>query len=229
MGLQHELDVGGHDLETAADDGVVAAAVEPQERVGVERREVGGAHPAALEPSCVGAHFEHSDLIDVEHVARGGVDDAQLGAGVRAPDAAPLGRAPLLMITQRPPGDAAGELGGAVGDEHRDGVLVSNAMAVAGSSGAVPQVTTCRLARSAGSRSAASTVFNALGTNEMAFGRWRRTSSVQSSTRKRSINAMRRPATIEVSVSQMPLMCTSGLPVTLTPVARRGPSALADS
>ena len=104
--------VGLH-LVPAADDGLVGAPDDPDEAVGVDPGEVGGAHPL------VGAELRgpgpratrrrrHRDR------CRLGVDDPQRAPGVRAADAAPLGRAELLVVGEVPPRDPAAELGGAV-------------------------------------------------------------------------------------------------------------------
>ena len=78
----------------------------------------------SLPRELTGLHLEEAFLVDERRSAAFGVDDAQLAARVRAPDAAALRRPELLMVGEVPTGDAAAELGRGVRHEHRDAVLL---------------------------------------------------------------------------------------------------------
>ena len=112
MTLERDAHVVGADLEAAADDRLVGAPEDPHEAVGVDAGEVGGADPLVA-AELAGLHLEQALLVD-ERRAGAGVDDAQLAPGVRAPDAAALGRPELLVVGEVPARDAAAELGGRV-------------------------------------------------------------------------------------------------------------------
>ena len=98
----------------------------------------------------------------------------------------------------------------------------SNSSAVSGGSGAVPDTTARRLARSSWRTSASSTIRIAEGTRALVVGRCRATRSTHPSTVNRSSNAIRRPANSVSSSRHSPLVCTIGPWRRLTDERSRG-------
>src|SRR5262249_14869140 len=100
---------GGHrariDLEAAADDDVVDAALDEHEPVPVDAREVVGPGPRARVRAgdLGGAGFQDAHLAGPEFAAVDGVDDAQLDAWMWPADAAALGVPPLPPVLHREP------------------------------------------------------------------------------------------------------------------------------
>ena len=132
-------------------------------------------------------------------------------------DAAPLGRPVFLMVREIPPGDTATEFGRGVRTSTGIPYLSWKASASSGSSGAVPEMTDLMLPRSAGSRSAASTVRNAAGTRLTVTGRCRFTASSHSSIWNFSSRQNARPSHTHCSTRKTPLRCTIGAFTMATP------------
>lgn len=95
-----------------------------------------------------------------------------------------------------------------------------NASASSADSGAVPQVTTWMLSKSARGRSECSTVRSAAGTSDTARGRCLRTAAAQTFSTKRSSNTNGLASAMHCSTRNTPPMCTSGEFTMATP--RRG-------
>ena len=85
----------------------------------------------------------------------------------------------------------------------------------------MPDITDRTLAKSAGSRSASSTMRSAVGTRLTVLGRCRRTASTQPSTVNRSSSAIRRPSSTAWSTRNKPPRCTNGEFTITTPLRRR--------
>ena len=121
--LERGADVVGPHLEAAADDGLVGPAEDPQEAVGVDAGQVGGAHPAGRRPA--GRPCTSSSALGVraERLARcpGRRPAARSpgGRGRRCPAWSPRS----AVVVEVPARDAAAELGGRVGHEHGHAVL----------------------------------------------------------------------------------------------------------
>ena len=142
MPLERGAHVVGQHLEAAADDRLVGAAEDPEEAVGVDAREVGGADPRAAVAELRGLHLEQALLVGAEHGGR--------RRGRRRAARSPAWARPTLprlvaqncsVVGEVPAGDAAAELGRAVGDQHGDAVLAVERVGVGRASGAVPETT----------------------------------------------------------------------------------------
>ncbi len=107
--------------------------------------------------------------------------------------------------------------------------LSKNASASSGESGAVPHTTDRIELSSAGSRSASSTIRNAVGTSVEVRGWWRRTASYQPSTVNRSSSAIDRPSLTDSRMRNRPPRCTRGELTRATPDASRVRGALSFS
>ena len=132
MPFEGRAHVVGMDLEAAADDDAVGATDDPEEAVGVDARQIGGADPRGVLAELRGLHLEQPFRVGTEHAAVVGVDDAQRTARVRATDAAALRGPELPVVGQVPAGDAAAELGRGVRAEHRNSVLGHERLGVVG-------------------------------------------------------------------------------------------------
>ena len=116
---QYVDDLAGEDLEATTHDGVVAAAVDPEEAVVVDAGNVGRADPVGVAP----AHLESPGSAGWQLGAGVRIDHAQLATRLRTPHAATLALGPLPVERECPARDAAGELGGTVRRKYGDAVL----------------------------------------------------------------------------------------------------------
>ena len=123
VALERGADHFGLDLVPAPEDRLVGAPTMKRKPSASRRaRSVVRTHSSVAELR--GADFEQPDLVGSERGPEVGVDDPQRAPGVRAPDAAALGRAELLMIGEVPARHATAELGGAVRAEHGHAVPI---------------------------------------------------------------------------------------------------------
>ena len=132
MRLEREADIVGSDLEAAPDDGLVGPADDPEEAVGVEAGQVGGADPAAVRPELAAfTSSRPSSSVPSTCPSCSSTTRSSQPAWAR-PTLPRLVAQYCSWSAQVPPGDAAAELGGGVRDEHRDAVLVREGVGVVG-------------------------------------------------------------------------------------------------
>ena len=142
MPLERGPHVVGLHLEAAADDGLVGAAEDPEEAVGVDAGEVGGADPRAVVAELRGLHLEQALRVGAEHAAVVGVDDAQLAArrarGRRCRASSVQNRRwSARFQPATPPPNSVAAYEPSTGMPY----LAVNASASSGTSGAVPETT----------------------------------------------------------------------------------------
>ena len=219
VALERGADVVGPDLEAAADDRLVGAAEDPEEAVGVDAGQVGGAHPAGRRPAgrpSPRAGPRRRDRAARPSRRRRPAARSRRGPGRRSPASPPRTARWSLEVPAR---DAAAELGGGVGRRAPARRTSSrNASASSGSSGAVPETTERTLARSARIEVGLEHHAQRGGHEADGAGRCRRTASTQSSTVNRSSRQNDRPSFTHCSTRNSPPRCTSGELTMATPV-----------
>ena len=227
MALERGAHVVGPHLEAAADDRLVGAAEDPQEAVGVDAGQVGGADPVAVVAELAGLDLEQPLLVGAERLRRSSASTTRSSQpGVGAADAAPLGRPERLRgrrgssrrrrrrtrwpRTRRAPGRRTCR-----GTRRRRRATAAPC----------PRPPSGGWRSSAGSRSASSTMRSAAGTRLAVVGRWRRTASTQPSTVNRSSSANERPSLTHCRTRNSPPRWTSGELTMATPDRRRARSS----
>jgi hypothetical protein len=119
MAFERRAYVVRHHLETAADDGLVGAAQDPQEAVCVDSGHVGGLHPLGGRSELSGFDLQQPGLVGTQRRTVV-VDDPQLRAETGFANAAALVLPVLLVVRKRPTGDTATEFSCGVGRQDRD-------------------------------------------------------------------------------------------------------------